>query len=355
VVTGNRKALSELEDAPMNVIRDSPRFAVKKCSQGRSGTAPWVAALCAGLLSLAGCRQAPPAAEAPAGAAKDSAAVEAPGVTLKPDEIEKMGIKMTPAAAALHAPESIGFALVVAREAIAQAIADLSTAAAVERQSRAALARGRSLAGTPGALPVEAQESAERQATVDHAALLLAERRLSATYGRSAPWKDKYSSPELAALASGESKLARVTFPLGALGSAIPAKLRLAHIGESQGGKSFGTDSVWSAPADASLPGKSFFAVVKGSDVGEGERLLARAPVGAAEAGVVIPFAAVLISGDKYWCYVEEKPGLFVRTELDPSMPTDEGYFVKEGIAAGAKVVTTSAGQLLARELASAE
>jgi len=31
-------------------------------------------------------------------------------------------------------------------------------------------------------------------------------------------------------------------------------------------------------------------------------------------------------------------------------MPTDDGYFVKEGIAPGAQVVTSSAGLLLAHE-----
>ena len=31
-------------------------------------------------------------------------------------------------------------------------------------------------------------------------------------------------------------------------------------------------------------------------------------------------------------------------------MPTDDGYFVNEGIAPGAQVVTASAGLLLARE-----
>ena len=339
----------------MYVIQGSLRSAPRKCSAGPSVPAPWVAALCVSILSITGCRQAPSSAQAPAGAVKDHAAAEAPGVTLKPDEIDKMGIKITPAVATLQAPETTGFALVVTRDAIAQALAELSTAAAGERQSRAALARARGLAGTPGAPSVEAQETVERQAALDHAALVLAERRLSATYGRDAPWRDKLSSPELAALASGESKLARVTFPLGALGAAVPAKLRLAHLGESQGGKSFGSDSVWSAPADASVPGKSFYALVKGSDAAEGERLLARAPVGAAATGIVIPFAAVLISGDKYWCYVEAKPGLFVRTEIDTSMPTDEGYFVREGMTAGAKLVTTSAGQLLARELASAD
>jgi hypothetical protein len=303
-------------------------------------------------LPLAGCRQGPSAAEAPAADAKEkeNAAPEVEGVSLKPEEIEKSGIKTTTLAAASHAPESTGYAVVITRETIAQAVADLTSAAAVERQSRSALARGRSLAGTPGALPIEAQETAERQAIVDHAAFVLAERRVSSTYGQSAPWRENYNSPLLASLARGDTKLARVTFPLGALGSEIPAKLRLSHIGETQSGKSIDTLAVWSAPADATIPGKSFFAIAKGSDVSEGERLLARAAVGAPENGVVVPYSAAVISAGKYWCYIEQKPGQFLRKEIDPGMPTDDGYFVKESIEPGAKVVTTSAGQLLARE-----
>ena len=208
----------------------------------------------------------------------------------------------------------------------------------------------RSLAGTPGAMPVEVQEAAERQAAVDHAAFVLAERRLSATYGQNAPWKENYNSPLLTSLARGDTKLARVTFPLGALGSAEPTKLRLTHIGQSQGSKSIDSLAVWDAPADATIPGRSFFAILKGSDASEGERLIAHAAVGAAENGVVVPYSAAVISAGKYWCYVEEKPGVFVRTEIDPNMPTDNGYFIKEGIEPGAQVVTTSAGQLLARE-----
>jgi hypothetical protein len=301
-------------------------------------------------LSLAGCQRTPPAAEAPAAEAKDQAETEAEGVTLKPEEIEKSGIKTTPLAAASHAPESAGYALVATRETIAQAVADLTSAAAVERQSRSALTRARSLAGTPGAMPIEAQEAAERQAAVDHAAFVLAERRLSATYGQNAPWKDNYDSPLLTSLARGETKLARVTFPLGTLGSAVPARLRLTHIGTAAGSKSLETQVVWNAPADATIPGRSFYAILKGGDVSEGERLIAHAAVGAPENGVVVPYAAVVISAGKYWCYLEEKPGQFARTEVDPGMPTDEGYFVKEGIEPGAQVVTQSAGLLLARE-----
>ncbi|HEV2229789.1 MAG TPA: hypothetical protein VGR86_12625, partial [Steroidobacteraceae bacterium] len=126
------------------------------------------AAWCAALL-LAACRQAaPPEAAAPA-ADEEKSAPQLQGVTLKPEEIAKAGIATAPAARATHAPESTGYALVIAREAIAQGVAELKSAAAVEHQSQAALARGRSLAGTPGAVAVESQESAERQAAVDHA------------------------------------------------------------------------------------------------------------------------------------------------------------------------------------------
>ena len=305
----------------------------------------WIAAL-----FVAGCRQGATTAEAPAAVTKDKGAPEAEGVRLKSEEIEKAGIKTATLVAVSHTPESTGYAVVITRETIAQALADLTSAAAVERQSRSALTRARSLAGTPGAMPVEVQETAERQAAVDHAAFVLAERRLSASYGQNAPWKENYTSPLLASLARGDTKLARVTFPLGALGSTVPAKLRLSRIGAAPGSKSIETLAVWSAPADATIPGRSFFAILKGGDVSEGERLIAHAAVGAAESGVVVPYSAAVISAGKYWCYVEEKPGLFVRTEIDPGMPTDDGYFVKEGVGPGAQVVTSSAGLLLARE-----
>jgi len=108
---------------------------------------------------------------------------------------------------------------------------------------------------------------------------------------------------------------------------------------------------MWRASADASLLGSSYLALLKGSDVSEGERLLAWAPVGAPEPGVLIPAAAAIISAGRYWCYVEEQPGTFVRTEFDPSVPTAGGYFVTGGVSAGDKIVTSAAGQLLAREL----
>jgi hypothetical protein len=155
----------------------------------------------------------------------------------------------------------------------------------------------------------------------------------------------------LDALGSGQIKLVRATFPLGALEGEAPASLRLARLNAVQAGGSWRSTAVWDAPADASVPGRSFFALLKGSDAGEGERLLAWAPVGLPESGVAIPAAAVIISDNKYWCYIERKPGLFVRSEIDTNMPLAEGYFVNKGVASGDEVVTKSAGLLLAREM----
>jgi hypothetical protein len=109
-------------------------------------------------------------------------------------------------------------------------------------------------------------------------------------------------------------------------------------------------NTVWDAPADATVPGRSYFALLKGSDAGEGERLLVWAPIGETASGVVIPAAAAVMSEGKYWCYLEKKPGTYVRTEVDTGIPTADGYFVTEGVAAGDKVVVTAAGQLLAKE-----
>ncbi len=333
----------------MNPARRSLRTTRARLPVERGALGLAVVAACIAALPLSGCRQGRPAGPT-SPVAKDERQLPTEGVTLSPEQIARAGIKTMTLAAASRAPESTGYAVVITHEAIAQALADLTGAAAIERQSRAAVLRARSLAGTPGAMPVQTQEAAERQATVDHAAFVFSQQRLSATYGQNAPWKASYHNPTLASLARGTTQLVRATFPLGALGPSIPAGLRLTHIGPSQSTRSIVTLVVWSAPADSSIPGKSLFAILKGGDANEGERLIAHAAVGAAESGVVVPYAAVVISAGTYWCYIVQQPGVFVRTAVDPGIPTDEGYFVRQGIAVGAEVVTTSAGQLLARE-----
>ena len=303
------------------------------------------------LAPLSGCSQAPsePAATAPVPATQ--AAEEAgEGVELSAADVKTMGIETSAAAGSVHVPEVAGFGVVLAHETVAQSVADLSSAIAVQRQSESAFARSKRLAGTSGAMAADVQEAAERQATVDRAALELVKRRASSIWGQDPPWKNQGISAEVTAIARGESKMVRVTFSLGALGDSVPKTLRLGRITADPSHSGWQSTSVWAAPADASMPGTSFFALLKGSVVNEGERLAAWAPVGSGESGVVIPASAVIINNGKYWFYVETRPNVFLRTELDTNMPTSEGFFVRPGVAVGAKIVTTSAGQLLARE-----
>ena len=329
----------------MNAIAHLPRFAA---------TAVVLASCSMVAVALGGCHRTPDLAvagsEKSATTDKGAAAADAAdGVVLTPEEIGKMGLVTTEVQKLRHVSEVSGFGMVVAHESIAAAVAELRTASAMERQSRSAFMRGRRLAGTPGAMPADTLETAERQVTVDQAALDLARRKLSSSFGQHPPWKAG-DSPELAALADGELKLVRVTFPLGAISGPGPTALRLSPIDLTRPDSGWQARSVWSAPADASIPGRSFFAILKGSEAGEGERLVASAPVGEAQAGVEIPSAATIISNGKYWCYVEAKPGTFVRIEIDPGAPTAAGYFVKDGVFAGDKVVTQAVGLLLARE-----
>jgi hypothetical protein len=100
------------------------------------------------------------------------------------------------------------------------------------------------------------------------------------------------------------------------------------------------------------MPGRSFFALLNSGDASEGERLQVWASAaGNAHAGVLIPEAAVVLSNDSYWCFIEESEGRFVRALVDTSRPLEGGFFVTDGVKAGDAIVTSAAGLLLAREL----
>jgi len=229
-------------------------------------------------------------------------------------------------------------------------VADIATAEAAAQQSRAALARLQRLDGTPGAMPAENTEAATRQAAADAAALSLAQRRLSAVLGQNSPWKHDDHSTALSDAASGKTKLVRLTFPLGVLRGNALQTVRIAHLDPSSATDSFRVNPIWAAPADAAVPGRSFFALLTAGDIDEGEHVQVWAASGSAERGIEVPASAVVISDGKYWCYVEKPAGTFARIAIDTSRPMVNSYFVKEGVAAGDAIVVTGAGLLLARQ-----
>lgn len=275
-------------------------------------------------------------------------------VRLTPAQIDKIGLQTEAVNAVDYAEEIPGYGTVIPHEAIAQAVAELSTAQAAEKQSRSALTRTQRLSGTPGAMSADIEDANARQLAVDTAALNLAKQRLSATFGQKPPWSGG-DQALLQSLADGSTQLVRVTFPLGALPGEAPKTLSASRLGSGSTAKRWKLTSVWPAPADATVPGRSFFSVLRAGELGEGERIIVRAPIGAPQPGVLIPAEAAVISEGKYWCYIEANPGTFVKTEMDTGKPFDKGYVVTQGVKAGDKVVTRGAAQLLAQQSAGAE
>lgn len=272
-------------------------------------------------------------------------------VVLSADEVNKLGITTAAVQAVTYTPGAQGFGLIVGHDAIAQVAADLQTAMAAAHQSQEALARGKRLASGPGALGTDAVETATRQVAADQAALELAHRKLTATLGQEFPRQRGGAAGLLDDLANGTVKLARVTFPPGALTSARPKSLRVTTLDSSPGAATWTTSELWDAPQDPTLPGRSFFALLNAPEAAEGARLevLAVAASGGV-GGVLIPSSAVVVSSGQAWCYLRKKEGTFERTPVDTSHPLADGYFASSGVSPGDQVVTSAAGLLLARQ-----
>jgi len=314
-----------------------------------------LASLCAALAAC-GDHALPAPAEPAAAAAQPSTeppaaetAEAAPGapLTLDKEQVAKLGLVLQPASAAAYHAEVEAFGQVWSHEALAQLVADVATAEAAGRQSAAALARMQALAQTPGAFPADVQEGAQRQAAIDAAAAQLARRRLSALLGDRLP--GPMANSGLADLAGGKVKLVKVTFPLGNGPRQVPATLRLMPLGDTSGTKGWQSRAIWEAPSDSSVPGYSVWATASGDGLLEGDRLEARVPTGPAQAGVLVPDSAVVVSEDKVWCIVEQPEGTFRRIAIDTRRPVDKGYVVANGLIVNDRLVVHGAGFLLAR------
>jgi hypothetical protein len=162
--------------------------------------------------------------------------------------------------------------------------------------------------------------------------------------------------------------LVRATFPSGAFVGSTPKSLRLiplepgadtavantALTATPAASIGLAATPVWDAPQDPNLPGRSFFALLRKADIAEGSRfqVVPASPAGGVT-GVLVPASAVVITSSQYWCYLEKKPGTFARVPIVIDKPLGAGYFVSEGVGVseGDKVVTSSAGLLLAREM----
>jgi len=302
-----------------------------------------VAALAA-LLALCACGKGTPAADK-----KEEAKEEEPGITLTEEQSEGLGLQTAKLASASFRGQLTGYGMVMTFDTIAQSDADSASAEAAAAQSQAAAARARDLStGEDAAVSRETYEAATAKAATDQAAVLLARRKADAAFGPDAPWRTSAQRTAiLARLQSGKSVLLKVTFPIGA--TVAPQRFTVSRMGVN--GKGWNTGTVWNAPADAAIPGRSLFALVDGSDLAQGERVIATIPTGAPQAGVLVPRSALIMGESDSWAYLKTGENTYVRSRIDTSHPDGDGYFVNGGFSPGQEVVTAGAGQLYAREV----
>jgi hypothetical protein len=298
------------------------------------------------LAFLAGCNK-----DADKKADDDKADTTQNQVALSSEDAEHLGIETAPIQIVRYVPDARGFGTVTSFDALAQSISDVTTAQAAAEQSRTALAHARSLAAEK-LITRDALATAERQAATDNAQVLLAQRKQAVTFGRNAPWHSKGESDAIfAKLANGHSVLIHVTFPSSTPSQKVPDTLTIQRVQNAPGEQTWNATKIWEAPADPTVPGWGFFALVENTDLAEGERVLALMPVGKAIAGELVPGNAVLLSGNSAWCYTQAKPGVYMRHALDISRPMDGGYFEADGFKAGQPVVVQGESLLLAHEL----
>jgi hypothetical protein len=282
---------------------------------------------------------------------KKDAQATGPGVTLEADDIDGLGLAITPAASASYIPGVSGFGVVVSMDTVGQTDADLLTAQAAAAQSAAAARRARELStGDEAAVSLEQLDLALSKAAADEAALGLARRKAQSSFGLAAPWRDPATRTRvMGELSLGRSIVVRATFPLGALGSGVPAGITVVPLGGPD--QSWTSHTIWAAPADANVPGRSFYLLLSGSDLAQGERVTVSAPTGSVKAGILLPASALVLSESQSWAYIEIKPHTFLREPVDMSRPLPGGYFqTGTGVRVGQGIVTAGAGLLLARE-----
>ena len=274
-------------------------------------------------------------------------------VTLDAQAVARMGIATTTATAVQYRPEAAGFGQVMTIDSIAQTDADLTAAEAANQASRAALERAQGLFRADSSVSRQALETAEHQASDAATQLALAQRKSTAQWGYRPPWHDAATRSAVAAkVAAGDAAIVRATFPAAAVGDAVPTTMRVERLDPGQESNGWTGSTVWSAPADPAVPGRSFFVLIEGGPkLSPGEHVRALLPVGPTKQGVLAPTGAVIVAQGGTWLYVEDKPNRFVRREIDLSAPTSVGYFVADGIKPGEAIVTEGAGLLLAREI----
>jgi hypothetical protein len=148
-------------------------------------------------------------------------------------------------------------------------------------------------------------------------------------------------------LVAGRAAIVRIDLPAGEHVVSPPATVSLAPLARPD--QLVRARVLGPAPTtDPQLQGDAYLALVAEGRPAVGTALRAAVPRQAEPlTGVGVPRAAILWSEGRAIVYVETSPGVFERRDVTLVAPLAGGSLVSDGVAAGDRVVTSGAAQLL--------
>jgi hypothetical protein len=264
-----------------------------------------------------------------------------------------LGILVKSPAAYQMSPELMGYGKVLDAAPLAALATELATAQAAYSVSSNELSRLQTLEGQ-GNASARALQTAEAAAQRDRLAVQSVRERLTLSWGKAVS-----DQQDLGALVRSftawEAALVRVDLPVGDALKAQPTGARVTTLS----GQSAEAEFLEPAPGvDPQMQGRGFLFLLKPNSlrltVGESVVGYIKLP-GEPVAGAIVPRDAVVRTEGAGWVYVLNSAGdAFTRVQVALDHPTEAGWFVTKGVAAGEYVVVAGAQQLLSFELKSA-
>ena len=298
-------------------------------------------------------------------------------VTLDAELQTRSGLTTTPLVEVSRPSEVRAFGVVLDVQELADLRGRHAAARGETERARAQMEAARkerdrlaSLAGPDGGVSARAIEAAEATFLAEKGSADSADaaRRAAADGVRLrwgeviADWMAK-DAPELDRLLGRQDVLIQVSLLPDTLPDAPPDAPADASAGPFpveamiQSGAGAPVAATWVSPAprtDPRLQGPSgFYRAPSASGLLPGMNVLCRLPSGAPVQGVVVPASAVLWWQGRAWVYIGRDATRFVRREVDVGNPVPEGWFVRQGLLPGDRVVVTGAQQILSEEFRS--
>jgi hypothetical protein len=197
-------------------------------------------------------------------------------------------------------------------------------------------------------------EAARASFERERAALSTSEARVISVWGPQAAARADITALVQTLVARGAA-VARIDLPLGVTLTGEPATARLAALAHRSAEP---VEAALLGPApdtDPTIQGRGFLLLVERPPWPPGTALVGwLGPSAPPRRGVDVPDAAVVRHAGEAWVYVEGDDGSLVRRAVRLRHPTEDGWFVTDGLAAGEVVVVRGAQELLSAELGGA-